>query len=142
MNSPKNIGNKAEIVIISEFIKNDIPVSIPFGQNEPYDLIIETKYGFKSVQIKHGTYRNGCVIADIRHRTGFSKISYSTYDGKVDYIAIWCEKLDTCYLLSIDECQGKTMLSLRIDNPKNNSCISTIVWAKDYIFNNKVFLLK
>ena len=101
MNSPKSMGNKAEIVIISEFIKNDIPVSIPFGQNEPYDLVIETNHGFKSVQIKHGTYRNGCVVADIRHRTGFSKIAYTTYDGKVDYIAVWCEELDTCYLLSI-----------------------------------------
>lgn len=142
MDSPKNMGNKAEIVIISEFIKNDIPVSIPFGQNEPYDLVADTKLGFKSVQIKHGTYRNGCVVADIRHRTGFSKITYSTYDDKVDYIAVWCEELDTCYLLSIDECQGKTMLNLRVDNPKNNSCISTIVWAKDHIFADKVLLLK
>lgn len=34
------------------------------------------------------------------------------------------------------------MLSLRVDNPKNNSCISTIVWAKDHIFTNKILLLK
>lgn len=142
MESPKNLGNKAEIVIISEFIKNDIPVSIPFGQNEPYDLIIDTKDGFKSVQIKHGSYKNGCVLADIRHRTGFSKIAYSTYDGKTDYIAVWCEELNSCYLLDINECQGKTYLCLRIDNPKNNSCISTIVWAKDYEFHNKVATLK
>lgn len=84
MESPKNMGNKAEIVIMSEFIKNGIPVSVPFGQNEPYDLVIDTKYGFKSVQIKHGTYRNGCVTADIRHKIGFSKKKYSTYDGKTD----------------------------------------------------------
>lgn len=142
MDSPKNMRNKAEIVVISEFIKNDIPVSIPFGQNEPYDLVIDTKYGFKSVQVKHGTYRNGCVVVDIRHRIGYSKIEYSTYDGKADYIAIWCEELNTCYLLDIKECNGKTNLRLRIDNPKNNSCISTIVWAKDYEFSNKVLLLK
>ena len=64
----KGMGNKAEIVIISEFIKVGIAVSIPFGNNEVYDLIIDTKLGFKSVQVKHGTYRNGCVVADIRHR--------------------------------------------------------------------------
>lgn len=142
MESPKSLGNKAEIVIISEFVKSDIPVAIPFGQNEPYDLVIETKDGFKSVQVKHGTYKNGCVVADIRHRIGFSKRMYSTYDGKVDYIAVWCEELNTSYLLNINECQGKTYLYLRIDKPKNNSCISTIVWAKDYEFANKVFLLK
>ncbi len=138
----KNIGNKAEIAIISEFIKNDIAVSVPFGQNEPYDLVINTNKGFKSVQIKHGTYRNGCIVADIRHRIGFSKIKYSTYTGIVDYIAVYCSQLDSCYLLDINECNDKTFLQLRIDSPKNNSCISTIIWAKDYEMSKKVLLLK
>ena len=138
----KGMGNKAEIVIISEFIKVGITVSIPFGNNEVYDLIIDTKLGFKSVQVKHGTYRNGCVVADIRHRKGYDKKKYDTYDGKVDYIAVWCEELDTCYLLDMNDCNGKTCLNLRIDLPKNNSCISTIIWAKDYEFKSKVLSLK
>lgn len=138
----KGMENRAEIVIISEFIKAGIAVSIPFGNNEVYDLIIDTKLGFKSVQVKHGTYRNGCVVADIRHRKGYDKKKYDTYDGKVDYIAVWCEELNTCYLLDMNECNGKTSLNLRIDLPKNNSCISTIIWAKNYEFKDKILSLK
>lgn len=137
----KGMGNKAEIVIMSEFIKHGIAVSIPFGNNEAYDLVIDTKQGFKSVQVKHGSIHNGCVLADIRHRKGYDKIKYDTYDGKVDYIAIWCEEIDSCYLIDIAECNGKTRLNLRIEAPKNNSCISTIVWAKDYVFHDKVMSL-
>lgn len=142
MYSPKDMGNKAEIVIISEFIKNGIAVSIPFGQNEPYDLLIETKQGFKSVQVKHASYRNGCVVSDIRHRVGFSKIKYASYQGKVDYIAVWCEELDKSYLLNIADCGERTYLRLRIENPKNNSCVTKVKWAKDYEFEKALNLLK
>ena len=138
----KEIGNRAEIVIISEFIKSGIAVSIPFGNNEAYDLVIDASSGFKSVQVKHGIYKNGCVVADIRHRKGYDKRKYDTYDDKVDYIAVWCEELDTCYLLDMNDCNGRTTLNLRVDLPKNNSCISTIVWAKDYEFKTKVKSLK
>lgn len=134
MDTPKQMGNKAEAVILAELVKNNIPVSIPFGQNEAYDFVIQTKEGFKSIQVKHATYRNGCVVADIRHRVGFSKIEYSSYDGEADYFAVWCEEINNCYLLRVSECEGKTALSLRVKPPKNNSCISTIVWAKNYDF--------
>lgn len=133
----KSTGNKAEIVIISEFIKNDIPVSLPFGDNQPYDIVIDTKDGFKSVQVKHGIFKNGVVVADVRKRIGSSRIGYVTYDDLVDYIAIWCEYLNKCYLLSMKECDNKTNIYLRVDKPKNNSCISTITWAKDYEFIKK-----
>lgn len=138
----KSLGNKAEIVVISEFIKNDIPVSLPFGDNQPYDVIIDTKLGFKSVQVKHGTVKDGVICVDIRKRIGNKRLKYTTYDKLVDYIAIWCEKLNKCYLLDIQECDCKTYLHLRVDKPKNNSCISTVKWAKDYELENKIYYLK
>ena len=138
----KSTGNKAEIVIISDFIKNDIPVSLPFGDNQPYDIVIDTKDGFKSVQVKHGIFKNGVVVADVRKRIGSSRIGYVTYDDLVDYIAIWCEYLNKCYLLSMKECDNKTNIYLRVDKPKNNPCISTITWAKDYEFIKKITNLK
>lgn len=133
--STKRIGNKAESVILSEFVKLGIPVSLPFGDNEKYDLIIETNAGFKSVQVKHGTYNNGRVDAHITFKTGSDRLEYSKYFGnsKVDYIAIWCGQLDRSFLVPINKCD-KTILYLRVDTPKNNSCISTIVWADDFDF--------
>ena len=139
----KQKGDIAESVIISEFIKNNISVSIPFGDNDKYDLIVELNNQFKSVQIKNGRFENGKIIADIRHRIGKDRINYSTYSDKVDFIAIYCDYNDSCYLIDLKTFGNKTHACLRIDSPKNNSCISTIIWAKDFefkkiltIFNN------
>ena len=130
MNS-KLKGNKAESVVLSLFIQNNIPVLIPFGDNEKYDLVIDLKGDLKSVQVKSGRYVNGCIIADSRHRIGAKRLKYETYGGKVDFIAIWCEELNKTYLISILE-SNKTGMCLRIEPPKNNSCISTVIWAKEY----------
>lgn len=132
MSYTKDIGNKAEITIIAELVKKGFSVSIPFGQNDPFDIVVRCGGEFKSIQIKNGVYRNGCVSADIRHKIGYDKKAYSTYDGEADYIAVWCEEVDECYILSLEECNGRNFLHLRIDPPKRNSCISTVVWAKDY----------
>lgn len=93
MNS-NTIGNMTESVILSEFQKLEIPVSIPFGRNEPYDFVIDTKDGFKSVQVKHGLYKNGCVVAEITHKRTYKKTQKDSYKGVVDYIAIWCSQIN------------------------------------------------
>lgn len=130
MSNTKRKGNKAEAVILASFVKLEIPVSIPFGDNEKYDLIVEIDNQLKTVQIKYGTLSNGVVKCDARHRIGSDRIEYETYKDKVDYLAIWCETIDKVYLVPAKDIG--THLYLRIDQPKNNSCISTIKWAKDY----------
>lgn len=57
----KKTGNKAESVILSEFVKSDIPVLLPFGDNEKYDLVVEINKNFYSIQVKHGLYKNGVI---------------------------------------------------------------------------------
>ena len=131
----KSKGNKAEGVIIAEFIKRGYPVSLPFGDNEPYDMIADFDGTLKKIQIKHGKTSNGCVVADIRKRIGSKRIKYESYYDKVDYIAIWCEELDKVYIISGDMLK-KTTITLRYQKPKNNLCISTILWAKDFVIDS------
>lgn len=134
MNS-NTIGNMAESVILAEFQKMEIPVSIPFGRNEPYDFIIDTKEGFKSVQVKHGTYKNGCVVSEITRKRTYKKTQRVSYKGIVDYIAIWCSEINRAFLLKPEEFKAIQTAYLRVEQPKNNSCISTIVWAEQYDFH-------
>lgn len=134
MNS-NTIGNMAESVILAEFQKMEIPVSIPFGRNEPYDFIIDTKEGFKSVQVKHGTYKNGCVVSEITRKRTYKKTQRVSYKGIVDYIAIWCSEINRAFLLKPEEFRAIQTAYLRVEQPKNNSCISTIVWAEQYDFH-------
>lgn len=134
----KRLGNKAEISIISEFVKAEIPVLLPYGDNEPYDLVIETSDGFKSVQVKHGSLKNGVIVADFRKRIGYQRKDYTSYFGLVDYMAVWCSDLDECYLVPLNECRDKTYISLRVSDPKDNSNKKNIVWAKDYLLSNVI----
>ena len=128
------IGNMTESVILSEFQKNGIAVSIPFGRNEVYDFVIKTKNGFKSVQVKHGTYKNGCVVADITHKRTYKKTTKDSYKGLVDYIAIWCSYNNSSYLIDLNAFEANQNAILRIESPKRNNHISRIKWAKDYEF--------
>ena len=141
MNS-NTIGNMTESVILSEFQKLEIPVSIPFGRNEPYDFIIDTKDGFKSVQVKHGIYKNGCVVSEITHKRTYKKTQKDSYKGVVDYIAIWCSQLDKAYLLDLNSFKANKTAYLRVEQPRNNACISTIVWAEPYEFKKIALALK
>lgn len=136
------IGNMTESVVLSEFQKMEIPVSIPFGRNEPYDFVIDTKDGFKSVQVKHGIYKNGCVVAEITHKRTYKKTQKDSYKGVVDYIAIWCSQINKSYLLDMKSFRANKVACLRIETPRNNSCISTIVWAAPYELKKIAALLK
>lgn len=138
MELTKDIGNRTEAAVLAEFLKRGISVSIPFGNSEPYDLVVHTKKGFKSIQVKHAIVKNGCVVARITKQVGYAKKKRITYDGLADYIALWCEELDSFYLLSLEECKGRIDLHLRIEPPKNNSAITTVTWADDYLFEDKV----
>lgn len=142
MTEPKNIGNIAEMCVIAEFVKNDIPVSLPFGDNQPYDIVIDTKMGFKSVQVKNGSLKNGSITVDIRKRIGAKRINYTTYNGLVDFIAVWCDDTNECYLLDINECGEQLYIVFRIAPPKNNSCNTKIRWAKNYLLKDKVLSFK
>ena len=52
MNS-KDKGNIGEAIMLAEFIKRGIQVSIPFGDNARYDLIIDLNGKLYKVQVKY-----------------------------------------------------------------------------------------
>ena len=107
---------------------------------ENYDMYFKTmleEKGFTYELITEFTYK---II--VSKASPLAKLHTISPDDLVDYIAIWCEYLNKCYLLSMKECDNKTNIYLRVDKPKNNSCISTITWAKDYEFIKKITNLK
>lgn len=133
-------GNKAEAIVMAEFIKHDIPVLQPFGDNERYDLVVEINNTFKTIQVKYGRFHNGCIVADIRHKRNLKNKEYTTYYNKVDYIAVWSEYNNKIYLIKLLEYGDKNSISIRLDPPRNNSCYNTILWASDYEFNKIINL--
>lgn len=111
-------GELTEAVVLAELARKEIPVSRPFGDNERYDVVVETPRGkLLKLQIKTGRLTDGTVVFK-----GFSMHTNSRgnvrkpYDGDVDYFAVYCHELEELYLVP-EERVGSSM-TLRVDPPK------------------------
>lgn len=131
MSNPKEVGEKTEAAILNHFIQKGIPVSVPWGNNQRYDLVIEYKDGkLLKAQCKTGTYDKGVVSFATSSKSG-GKVR-KDYFGQIDCFLVYCAELNKVYLVSIHNLTNRNSMTLRVDplkkfGPKNN-----IRWAKDY----------
>ncbi len=131
MLNSKQIGNVTELRCITAFCEQGIPVSIPYGDCERYDFIIDVNHKLLRVQVK--TSKELPEAAGIEfycrstgyNSTGAINRSYSPDD--IDYFATWHNGVT--YLVPVEECS--TQKKLRFTPPKNNQKVG-INFAKDY----------
>jgi hypothetical protein len=131
------VGNTSQILVTAEFVKRGIPVCIPYGDNERYDLVVDIYNKLYKIQIKTGRYQNGFVrfkaSSSHFHR---GKSGVMSYKGQIDYFAVYCPQLNTFYLIHVEEATNSTT-SLRVEPTKNNQ-LEGIRWATDYEFEKVV----
>lgn len=125
----KSIGEKAECVVIGELAKWCIDVALPTSDNHQFDLIIIVGGKLFKVQIKSTSIvnSNSCIKFDLTT----NEVRYS----KNDCDAILCYEWNNNYLyvLSPAEFENKKNFTIRTEQPKNNTSISTCHFHKDYI---------
>jgi hypothetical protein len=106
------------------------PVLLPWGDNERYDLVIDTVSGFKRIQCKTGRYSSGHIAFNVcssqAHRGGAGK----SYHGEVDLFGVYCAQLDKVFLVPIDGLPNQTACWLRVDPMANK--LPNVRWARDY----------
>lgn len=130
-NNSTSIGNIGETSAIFQFTKRNIPVSVPFGQNTPYDLIIQIKGKLYKIQCKTAQYcQSDKMVFHITRTNGFtcSHIPYS--NNEIDFFYLYCIENGYCGLMSIIE-SPIYEINLRLTKPKNNQS-HNIKYAKDY----------
>lgn len=134
--SLKTKGNISELKIITRLIELGFVVSIPYGENSRYDLIVDCEGKLYKVQVKTGRYlKDRGHIDDSAQSTksyinGFEITnSRKSYFNQVDFIGIYCPQLDKCYMVPIKD--NKTHIILRVDPAKNNQQKGTIL-AEQY----------
>ncbi|MEF8808461.1 group I intron-associated PD-(D/E)XK endonuclease [Natronomonas sp.] len=130
----KRIGDASEARVLSALLERDYPVSVPFGDNDPYDLLVETSDGVHRVQVKTGWMEEG--------RIRFKTASKTTADGnavrrdyapeEVDVFAVRCRETDDCYWVPF-ETAGRKNTYLRVDSPKIDH--PNVRLAEDYRFD-------
>jgi hypothetical protein len=127
----KSVGEKSEAVILAHLVQQGLAVSLPFGNNQRYDMIVEECGKLLRVQCKTGKLKNGCVHFWTCSTNGFTSKKKS-YTGEVDLFIVYCPDNGKFYRIPV-ESSAKFSCSLRISPPAcKQKC--QFKWARDFEF--------
>jgi hypothetical protein len=130
--NPKAKGEKTEAIVIAELVRRDYKVLLPFGDNQRYDLLLDTEQGFKRVQCKTGQLRKGVIVFSVRSVQSNTKKTYvKNYRGQIELFAVYCYETNSVYLIPIDKLVGNTTGKLRVE-PKVGIGGKKSMYAEDY----------
>lgn len=134
----KRSGSFAELKVATEFSKFGIPVLFPYGDNEPYDLVVELKGEFKTVQVKSTKIINDVLKIEVRKRVGSKRLGSESYKKyNIDFLAVMCVDNESLFLVPFNEINADYNFHLRLSKTKNNQN-NGINYADDYYFTNKL----
>lgn len=137
MNS-KDKGNIGEAIVLAEFIKRNIQVCIPFGDNARYDLVADFNGKLQKIQVKYCGQQiseNNSIICPCASSTNHTTNKHlSTYENDVDYMAFYLATIDQILLVPIEKIEGKKTITFRTEPSKNGQHIG-INLVEDYLLD-------
>jgi hypothetical protein len=126
-------GAIAEAVIAAEAMKMGLDVYRPVAEGGRYDLIIHAGNRLLRTQCKWAACRETVVVVRVRTcrltPRGYVRSTYSSEE--IDGVAAYCQELDECYWLPIEEFDGQGHVHLRL-SPARNGQRAGLKWAADY----------
>lgn len=135
--SSKQIGNLTELQCITRFYALGYSISIPYGDSNKYDFILDINNHLYKIQCKHANVHQNedgvddYISIDTTWQSGYSRgsnFTYHTYSNdEIDYFVTHYNNKN--YLINVDKCH--TQKTLRILPPKNNQ-IKGINFLEDY----------
>ena len=116
----KSVGDRSEAIVLAELVKKGYLVSIPFGENQRYDLLADDGDRILRVQVKTGRLRRDVIeyscSSSHTHRGGTHA---RPYFGQADAIAVYCPQNGKVYLVPEAEFVA-SRAHLRLTPPVNN----------------------
>lgn len=134
----KEKGNIGEAIILAEFVKRGIQVSIPYGDNARYDLIADFNGKLNKIQIKYCdqlTENNSVVCPCASSTNHTTNKHYSTYEDDVDYMCFYLPTWNKTMIIPISEIGDKKQITVRLEPAKNNQQEKTHL-VDNYSFDN------
>ena len=137
MNS-KMKGQISEARALYEFQKYGIPVCVPWGDNERYDLIAEFDGKFNRIQVKTcNEEENGAIVCYARSSTNHTtNRNLTTYENEVDYFVFVNQTRDWVALVPMEEIGKNKAIRLRVVPPSNGQT-KGIRYFEDFLFKHK-----
>lgn len=131
-------GQLSEARTLYEFQKYNIPVCLPWGDNERYDLVAEFDGKFNRIQVKTSNEEdNGAIICYTRSSTNHTtNKNLTTYIGDVDYFVFVNQTYDILALVPMEVIGDAKSIRLRI-MPPGNGQTKNVKYFSDYSFEKK-----
>jgi PD-(D/E)XK endonuclease len=132
-------GSIAELAIAREAAALGVGVFKPLTDGERYDLIFDLRPRLLRVQCKWAGRLDDVVIVRCRscRRTRAGLLHRGYTHEEVDAIAAYSLELDSCYLVPLDDFEGRTALQLRLSPARNNQRLG-VNWADDFAFEARL----
>jgi len=122
MEHSKAIGDRTTLAVMQALQTTGYAVSVPFGENVRYDLVIDDGETLRRVQCKTGRLREGAIrfatCSCYGHHLRPSE-SRRDYHGQVDCFAVHCPETDGVYLIPIEDLPVRVQAALRVDPSRN-----------------------
>lgn len=133
----KQLGNLTELQCITRFYELGYSISIPYGDSEKYDFILDINGNLYRLQCKHAKENFNeqneveTLTMKTRWQSGYTKnSSYKDHKYSKDEIDFFVTHFDgKNYLIPVEECSLEK--TLRILPPKTKS--GRVNWLKDYL---------
>ena len=137
----KQVGNLVELQCATRLYELGCAVSIPFGNSEKYDLIIDVNDKLYKIQCKHSSehFDEFGELEYIKFRCTWQSHNSNSWtqnkykENEIDYFATFYN--GECYLIPHSECNNEKRL--RIKSTKNNQT-KGVSFLKDYIAEERI----
>lgn len=126
--TPKMKGTIHEEECKLYFLRRGYTISVPIGECEQYDFILDYENTLYKIQCKKPSYKGDTITMETNMNVSNTKcIKTSSYDkNKVDFFCSFFN--DKCYLVPYTD---KQLVSLRLTYPKNNQ-FRNVRWASEH----------
>jgi hypothetical protein len=127
----KTVGERTEGFILARLLQLGLPVSLPFGDNQRYDMIVEEKGKLLRCQCKTARINRGAINFKVCS-TNWWNGTRRAYHGEIDLFLAYCPVNQKYYRIPVDAC-GKNEVTLRLE-PSKNGQAKGVRFAVDFEF--------
>lgn len=121
----KQIGDISQVKVMGRLLQKGYSVSVPFGDNQRYDLIFDDGK-LNRVQCKTGRIHKNSVEFKTASTYGHRGRGRKTYNEEIEFFGVYCPENDVVYLVpiaSVVDCES--CASLRLVQAANNQIRNT-----------------
>jgi hypothetical protein len=141
MEHPKAIGDRSTLAVMLALGAAGYAVSVPFGENTRYDLVVDDGDRLARAQCKTGRLRHGAIRFATCSSYGHHRnpqTARRSYSGQIDYFAVYCPETSGVYLVPIEDVAVRVQAALRV-SPTLNSQRQGVRLASPYFIGRVDF---